>query len=221
MLKNKYEHILVFDFETTGLSPINNRIIEIGALLLTRTEVGQYKIADELEVLIRQPEPLPAKIVQITNITDELLANEGISEQEAFLKFKKMHKKGCLLVAYNLSFDYAFLTELYKRQLNDNNVVITNDVLDVMAVYKDRHPFPHRLESAVEKYNVKIKSTHRALDDVKATLGALVKMIEERDTIVKYINVIGYNPKYGPPKYKAPHVIYVPQYGNRLEIERR
>lgn len=221
MLKNKYKHILVFDFETSGLSHIDNKIIEIGALLLERTEEGKYKVADELEVLIKQDEPLPAKIVEITNITDEMLENEGISEEEAFLKFKNLHRKDALLVAYNLSFDYAFLTQLYRRQLNDPTIIITNDILDVMALYKDRHPFPHRLESAVAKYNVEIKSTHRALDDVKATLGVLVKMIEERDTAMKYVNIIGYNPRYGPSKFRAPHVTYVAQYGNRLEIEKR
>lgn len=221
MLKNKYEHILIFDFETTGLSYLDNNIIEIGAVLLKRTEEGQYKIVEELDVLIKQAEPLPAKIVEITNITDELLASEGISEEEAFLKLQKLHKKDALLVAYNLSFDYAFLTQLYRRQLNNSDVIITNDILDIMAIYKDRHPYPHRLENAVEKYQVEIKSTHRALDDVKATLGLLVKLINERDTIMKYVNVIGYNPKYGPAKFKAPHVTYVAQYGNRLEIERR
>ncbi len=221
MLKNKYEYILVFDFETTGLSPVDSRIIEIGALLLKRREDGQFKIDQELNVLIKQDAPLPEKIVEITNITDELLNEQGISEREAFEKFKLVHKKDALLVAYNLSFDYAFLTNLYRRQLNDPNLMITNDVLDVMAIYKDRHPFPHRLENAVATYDVKIKSTHRALDDVKATLGALIKMIEQRDTTGKYINVIGYNPRYGPPKFRAPYISYVPQYGNRLELEKR
>ena len=64
---------------------------------------------------------------------------------------------------------------------------ITNDVLDVMAVYKDRHPFPHRLESAVEKYQVEVPNTHRALDDVKATVIALTKMIAKE---IPLINIL-------------------------------
>ncbi len=221
MLKNKYEHILIFDFETSGLDPFVSKIIEIGAVLLKKTPEGVYKLVDELNVLIKQDAPLPAKIVEITGITDELLNLEGVSEREAFEKFQRIHKKDSLLVAYNISFDYAFLNELYRRQLNDNSIYISNDLLDVMAIYKDRHPFPHRLESAVEKYNIVNEDAHRALDDVKATLKVLVKMIEERDTTDKYINMVGYNPRYGPSKYQAPHVNYVPQYGNRLEIERR
>lgn len=69
MLSEKYKHILVFDFETTGLSHVNDRIIEIGAVLLERTEEKQFKIADEFNVLIKQDQPLPEKIVEITNST--------------------------------------------------------------------------------------------------------------------------------------------------------
>lgn len=221
MLNNKYQHILIFDFETTGLDPYLNNIIEIGAILLEKTPEGVYKLVSELGVLIKQEAPLPSKIVEITGITDELLEKEGITEREAFYKFQKMHKKDCLLVAYNISFDYGFLNELYKKHLNDKNLYISNDLLDVMAIYKDRHPYPHRLASAVEQYNIIHEDAHRALDDAKVTLQVLAKLIKERDTTQKYINIIGYNPRYGPSKYQAPHVSYVPQYGNRLEIERR
>lgn len=221
MLSDKYNEILIFDLETTGLDAHTNKIIEIGAILLKKTPQGVYSISEELNVLIKQSEPLPSKIVEITGITDELLINEGISEEEAFRKFYELYNSEVLVVAYNISFDYAFINELFRRHLNDRTLFIPNDQLDVMAMYKDRHPFPHRLESAVDKYNVVNKSAHRASDDAKATLKVLVKMIEERDTTMKYINVIGYNPRYGPTKYKSPYVSYVPQYGNRLEIERR
>ena len=220
MLHNRYEYILAFDFETSGLSPINDRIIEIGAILLKR-EDKHFKVEKELNCLIKQPFPLPDKIVEITGITDDLLNAEGISESEAFHRFLDIYKKGALLVAYNLSFDYAFLVELFRRHYHDKTLFIHNDLLDVMAVYKDRHPFPHRLDNVVETYQISVVNTHRALDDVKATILGLIKMTEERNTISKYINVIGYNPRYGPTSYKAPHVIYVPQYGNRLEIEKR
>ncbi len=221
MLKDKYDEILIFDLETTGLDPFKNKIIEIGAILLKKTPEGVYSINKELNVLIKQNEPLPEKIIEITGITDDLLNSDGISEAEAFKKFTELYNTEVLLVAYNLSFDYSFINELFRRHLNDRTLFINNDVLDVMAIYKDRHQFPHRLESAVSKYNIVHESAHRAKDDAIATLRVLVKMIEERDTTLKYINVIGYNPKYGPNKYKSPYVSYVPQYGNRLEIEKR
>ena len=57
---------------------------------------------------------------------------------------------------------------LFKRHWN-TLFSIKNDVLDVMAIYKDRHRFPHRLDNCVQTYGVDVKNTHRALDDIKAT----------------------------------------------------
>lgn len=220
MLIDRYQKIIVFDFETTGLSYTEDRIIEIGAILLEK-EGSNFKVTKEVNVLIKQKEKLPDKIVEITGITDELLMIKGVSEEEAFSEILTIYDKDALLIAYNIQFDYGFLTELFRRQTGHFNLNITNDLLDVMALYKDRHPYPHRLENAVEKYSVSVANTHRALDDVKATFLVLMEMSKERNTITKYINMIGFNPKYGVSGLRAPHVTYVPQYGNRLEIERK
>ncbi|MCU0105395.1 3'-5' exonuclease [Acholeplasma vituli] len=220
MLVEKYEHILVFDFETTGLSAKTDNVIEIGAVLLKRDPIlMQYRQESELSVLIRQDRPLPDKIVEITHITDEMLLREGIEESEAFEKLKAMVRPNTLLVAYNIAFDYGFLKALY-RKYEDPFYSIEEDLLDVMAVFKDRHPFPHRLDNLVQTYQIIHKNTHRAIDDVKATLLGLTAMIKERDTIDQYINVVGYNPKYPPASALNGKVRMVPQYGNRLEIEK-
>ncbi len=217
MTLNNYKYILVFDFETTGLSPYSNNIIEMGAILLKNVG-GSFEIEEELSVLIKQYEPLDPKITEITSITDEMLNKEGISEYEAFLLFEKLLENNPLLIAYNISFDYGFLTSLFRRHKQDQSLYILNDLLDVMAVYKDRHLFPHRLENASKTYNVYREDAHRALEDVKMTYDVLMKMQQERDTLNYYVNVIGYNPKYGPSKFRAPHVTYKAQDGRRLKI---
>lgn len=220
MLVEKYEHILVFDFETTGLYPKTDNVIEIGAVLLKRDPIlMQYRAEQELSVLIRQDKPLPDKIVEITHITDEMLLRDGIEEVDAFNQLKSMIRPNTLLVAYNIAFDYGFLKALYRKHV-DPFYEIEEDLLDVMAIYRDRHPFPHRLDNVVITYQIDHKNTHRAIDDVKATLKGLTAMIKERDTVDKYINVIGYNPKYPPAFPLNKHVRMVPQYGNRLEIEK-
>ena len=221
MLVEKFEKILLFDFETTGLNSKTDRIIEIGAILLKRDpSVMQFRLDKELSVLIAQDSPLPAKIIEITQITDEMLLRDGVTEEEAFERFKDLYDSKTLLIAYNVSFDHGFLKALFRRQV-DPLFELENDVLDVMAMYKDRHPYPHKLDNAVSTYGVKSKNTHRAIDDIKATLQVLLEMIKERDTTDAYINVVGYNPKYPPYGSLAPHVSMVPQYGNRLEIEKR
>lgn len=220
MLVEKYEHILVFDFETTGLSPKTDHVIEIGAVLLKRDPIlMQYRAHKELSVLIRQDRPLPDKIVEITHITDEMLLRDGIEEADAFEQLKRMVLPNTLLVAYNIAFDYGFLKALYRKYV-DPFYEVNEDLLDVMAIFRDRHPFPHRLDNVVLTYQIDHKNTHRAIDDVKATLAGLIAMTKERDTIDKYINVIGYNPKYPPTFPLNKNVRMVPQYGNRLEIEK-
>ena len=80
-----------------------------------------------------------------------------------------------------------------------------------MTVYKDRRDYPHRLANAVETYGVAGENSHRALDDVRATLGVLSAMEAERPDLAEYINLFGYDPRYGPPRPKIASVRYEPQ----------
>ncbi len=215
----QHKKILLFDFETTGLSAERDQIIEIGAILLEKTESGQYHVIDELSTLVLADRPLPSKIVEITHITDEMLLRDGITQEEAFHRFLKMYQEDALLVAYNIQFDLSFLIHFFRKYW-DAKYQFKNDILDVMAVYKDRHRYPHRLDQAVQTYAVEVPNTHRALDDIKATLEALKKMGEELDNLTKYVNVIGYNSTYGISGIKLPHVKYIAQKGGYREIEK-
>lgn len=212
-----YKKALIFDFETTGLSAYNDQIIEIGAISLNLVD-GRFQIQDELSCLVKASKPLSPKITEITNITDEMLAKEGFTEEEAYKQLRKMYDEDTLLIAYNIQFDLGFLKALF-RKFENPSFVILNDILDIMAVYKDRHKYPHRLENAVETYGVEMKSTHRALDDVKATYAVLKALQQEKSNIYHYVNKIGYNAKYGVSGERLPHVKYIAQYGGRLEIE--
>lgn len=214
----RHKRVLLFDFETTGLNPQFEQIIEIGAILLEEHN-GQYEVIEELSTLVESHKPLSPKIIEITHITDEMLLREGIDEALAFEKLFSLYQdENTLLIAYNILFDLSFLQALFRKYINPV-YTIKNDILDVMAVYKDRHRYPHRLDQAVATYQVQVKNTHRALDDIKATYEALVKMNEELPNINKYVNKIGFNPKYGV-KFKLPHVTYIAQYGGRREIEK-
>jgi len=214
----KHKRVLLFDFETTGLNAGFEQIIEIGAILLEEKN-GQYEVVEELSTLVEANKPLSPKIVEITHITDEMLLRDGIPESLAFEKLFNLYKdEETLLIAYNILFDLSFLQALFRKYLSPT-FTIKNDILDVMAVYKDRHRYPHRLDQAVETYHVQVKNTHRALDDIKATYEALIKMNDELPNVNHYVNKIGFNPKYGV-KFKLPHVTYIAQYGGRREIEK-
>jgi len=214
-----HQKVLLFDFETTGLNPLHDEIIEIGAILLEKDVLGQYVIIKEMSQLVMASKPLPAKIIEITHITDQILLRDGVSQEEAFQSFMQLYDTHTLLIAYNIQFDLSFLNTFFRRHYQQN-FILKNDILDVMAIYKDRHRYPHRLDQAVQTYQVSVKNTHRALDDVKATYEVLMKMNQELPNIYKYVNVIGYNPSYGVSGLKLPHVRYTAQRGGMREIEK-
>lgn len=214
-----HDRILLFDFETTGLYAMRDQIIEIGAIVLEKVN-GQYVMTNELQALVLADRPLPPKITDITHITDEMLLRDGISQEEACHKLLDLYRdEKTLLIAYNIQFDIGFLTALFRKYWQPT-FWIKNDLLDVMAVYKDRHRYPHRLESAVAAYHIAEPNTHRALDDIKATLEVLNRMNADQPNIKHYVNKIGFNPKYNVSGIKLPHVTYVAQYGGRREIEK-
>lgn len=214
-----YDRILCFDFETTGLNGLTDEIIEIGAILLEKKE-GQHVVTKELSLLVMASKPLPSKITEITHITDAMLLRDGVSQEEAFQRFFDLyHDEKTLLIAYNIQFDLLFLQTLFRRHWM-TFFTIKNDILDVMAIYRDRHRFPHRLDQCVQTYHVEVKNTHRALDDIQATYQALLSMQQEQDNIAHYINKIGYNSNYGVSGIKLPHVKYVAQKGGYREIEK-
>ncbi len=214
----EHKRILLFDFETTGLYPDKEQIIEIGAILMEKQN-GKYVEIDAFDQLLIADKPLSPKIIEITHITDDMLLRDGIDQEIACQKFLSMMEGNPLLVAYNIQFDLSFLHFFIKKYFNQN-FQITNDILDVMAIYKDRHRYPHRLDQAVETYQANVKNTHRAIDDIRATFEVLTKMDDENPNISKYVNVIGYNKKYGVSGIRLPHVRYVAQYGGQKEIER-
>ncbi len=193
-----YSKILVFDFETTGLSPMSDSIIEIGAILYRRID-NRYEIEKEFNALIKQEQPISAFITNLTHITNEMLNQDGIEEELAFREFDQMVDEDTLLVAYNLSFDIGFLLKLYQKYVY-RNYSIPFDILDCMAVYKDRYPYPHRLESAAQTFQIKNEKAHRASDDAKTTFEVLMRLQEIEDNLGIYVNVLGYNSKYRPPE---------------------
>jgi DNA polymerase III subunit epsilon len=216
MLKS-FNKIVVFDFETTGLYPSNSQIIEIGALLIEKKD-GTEQIK-ELSLLLNA-DIVPPIITNITGITKQMLDTHGVPQEVGFQQLFDMIDDQTLLIAYNIQFDLSFLLH-YIKTLHNRSFKFKNPILDVMAVYKDRHPYPHKLDNVVQTYHIEVPNTHRALDDVKATYEALVKMGNELDNLERYVNVLGFNPKY-PPRQDSmlSYVRYIPQYGGRREIEK-
>lgn len=196
-----YENLVFFDTETTGFDGKENRIIELAAIRIS--PVGEYR----MDRFIKLPsgQKIPEKVVELTHITDEMLDKEGVSEEEAAAEFAGLCMAGgkTLLIAHNAQFDLNFVGWAFVRYREKhpewNRYFNMADYLDTLTVYKDRRKYPHKLANAIEAYNLgdKVQNTHRAIDDCLALYEVTKAMQAERDDLESYINIFGYNNKYG------------------------
>ena len=208
---NTYSSVIIFDCETTGFDPRFCQIIELAAIKVGLDSEGNIIVEKEMDDFIRLPEgkTLPPKIMGLTGITDEILLSEGIDESLAAKHFLEMAEGDALLIAHNAQFDAAFLRKLISKSTTCPDF----SYIDSMTVYKDRRAYPHKLSDAIIDYGLsgKVQNSHRAIDDVMALLEIIKCMHVERSDIHTYVNLFGYNPKYGVSGGKVPGVTYAPQ----------
>ena len=210
------DHVIVLDIETTGFDSRRDEIIELAAFRLDKNQAIPAS-ERELNMLIKLSDGrrLPQTITNLTGISESQLLYEGVEKSFACEKLTEwLACSNPLLVAYNAQFDLGFLYFFLDR-FGKANLLDRIKMLDALTVYKDRRPYPHTLKDAVSAYALQTQNTHRAIDDTKATFELLCAMERERDDLERYINLFGYNPKYGVSGRKIASVRYLPQPYNR------
>ncbi len=205
----KYDRIVLFDTETTGLQYSRDEIIEFSAVVLDRQ--GAVQEYDEL-IALSPGSFVPPKIQQLTGITDMDLMERGLPKTRVCRDIGEMFKGNTLLMAYNAHFDLSFLYYMLLRD-GDPMILKGKDKLDLLTVYRDRHSFPHRLSSAIDTYGLsgKVVNSHRAIDDVLATVEVMKAMVAEKDDLLGYVNLFGYLAQYGLDGKPIGSVTYKPQ----------
>ena len=220
----KYAAVIFFDTETTGLEAESCQIIELAAIRIEQTDHGTLHMTNSVDIFIKLPndQRIPKKIVELTGITDETLEAEGVTEADAATIFTDMirdDKGPVLLVAHNAQFDLLFVRAMLWRHAGDGEEMLeAADYLDSLTVYKDRRAYPHKLANAIVAYKLedKVQNSHRAIDDVAALFEVCIAMDNERADFLSYVNVFGYNPKYGVSGYRLEGVSYWPQRFNKF-----
>ncbi len=160
---------VVFDVETTGLSPLQDVIIELGAVKYQGgVEVGEFS------QLVNPMRPLPPKIVEITKITDAMLT--GMPAIEAVLPDFHAFCEGAVLVAHNAEFDTAFVRRAFARM----GLAMDHPVIDTLSLSRNmfRDQKSHKLAAVCKRLGVSLKDAHRAVHDARATAQALMKMLD-------------------------------------------
>ena len=212
-LFSKYDRLVLFDTETTGLLFSRDEIIEFAAVVVERIH-GIPTVTREYDELIALSPGgfVPPKIEQLTGISTQDLREKGLPKTRVARDIAEMIQGNTLLLAYNAHFDLSFLYYFLLRH-GDPMILKGKDKLDLLTVYKDRKPYPHKLCNAIEAYGLsgKVVNSHRAVDDVIATVAVMEEMEKENADLECYVNLFGYNPKYGVDGKPIGTVTYKPQ----------
>ena len=205
----KYDRLVLLDTETTGLQYSRDEIIEFSAVVLEKQ--GVVREYDEL-ITLSPGGFIPPKIQQLTGITEMDIRERGIPKTRLCRDIAEMIGGNTLLLAYNAHFDLSFLYYLLLRD-GDPMILKGKDKLDLLTVYRDRHSFPHRLSNAIDTYGLsgKVVNSHRAIDDVLATVEVMKAMMAEKDDLMNYVNLFGYLAQYGIDGKPIGSVTYKPQ----------
>lgn len=208
-LFQRYDRILIFDTETTGLRFDRDEIIQFSAVVLERSDVTQQY--DRL-IRLAPGQQVPPEIQRLTGITTQDVEQRGIPRDQAAREIAGLLAGNTLLTAYNAHFDLSFLFHML-RVHGDPGCLRGKDKLDLLTVYRDRRAYPHKLRDAIAAYGLEgtVQNSHQADQDTLATVSVMDAMSAERDDLPDYINLFGYIPKYGPPRRPIRSVTYLPQ----------
>ena len=209
----RYDKLVLFDTETTGLLYSRDEIIEFAAVVVELVN-GIPTITKEYDELVALAPGgfVPPKITELTGISTQDLREKGLPKTRVCRDIAEMFTGNCLLLAYNAHFDLSFLFYMLLRD-GDPTILRGKDKLDLLTVYRDRHSYPHKRCNAIDGYGLsgKVVNSHRAVDDVIATVAVLEEMEKEKNDLLNYVNLFGYNPKYGVEGKPIGSVTYKPQ----------
>ena len=160
--------LVVFDLETTGLDPGTDRIIEIGAIKL----VGLEPVA-EFSTLVHTDLELTPEIIRLTGINPPMLVGQPHMSEvlPQFLDFIS----GAVLVAHNAEFDLAMLKSAASRE----GIDLEWPCFCTLKLAREFLPDleNRKLDTLAAHYGLSFEARHRAIGDIKVTIGVLKAML--------------------------------------------
>ena len=178
-LLNEYiEDYVVFDLETTGVSPYNDEVIEISAV-----KARKGKVVEEFSELVNPKRTIPFAASRVNNITDDMVSDAPFFDEvlRHFLEFVGEN----VLVGHNIqSFDMKFIYRDCERYFHQ---LITNDYVDTLILAKRCFPeWRHRrLGDLADYYGISTQGAHRALADCRLNQRVFELLGKEMNTETK------------------------------------
>ncbi|WP_027626385.1 DNA polymerase III subunit alpha [Clostridium lundense] len=160
----------VLDLETTGFSPVTEKITEIGIMKLK-----DGKVIDQFSCFVNPEKPIPSRVVEVTNITDDMVRDAETIEQV----FPKMLEfiKDSVLVAHNAPFDVGFLKHNARILGYDFDFTYIDTLTLAQGLFPDFKTY--KLGRIAKNLGIKVEVAHRALDDVDTTVKVFNVMLEK------------------------------------------
>ncbi len=200
------EDYVVFDLETTGFSPVNNKIIEIGAV-----KVSGGEIIDRYSTFVNPEVPIPFRIEKLTGIRDEDV--EGAPVIESVLSEFLQFCEGCVLVAHNAGFDMGFIQENARRGGLDCAFTYV-DTVGLSRVLLPQQA-KHTLDAVAKTLGISLENHHRAVDDAEATAEIFVRFLamlkSEGASTLQDVNALDASTPESVKKMPAYHAIMLAQ----------
>lgn len=159
------ETIVALDIETTGLDPINDSILEIGAVRFKGNRVEA-----EFSQLINPGKPVPPFITQLTGITDQMI--RGAPPLREVLPALADFVGDLPILGHNVRFDLGILRRYKVLKLNES--IDTYELAGVLLPTAPRYG----LGALGAALGVPLSATHRALDDARVTRAIYLKLYE-------------------------------------------
>ena len=169
----------VLDLETTGISITTEKITEVGIM-----KVKNGEVIDEFEIFVNPEKPIPQRVVEVTNITDEMV-KDAETIDKVFPKILEFVGDS-IIVAHNASFDVGFLKHNAKLLGYEFN----NTYIDTLPLAKDLFPDlkKYKLGKIADSLGIEVDVAHRALADVDTTVKVFNVMLKKLKD--KGINIV-------------------------------
>ena len=155
---------VILDLETTGGTPLHDRIIEIA---LIRFEEGVE--SERWETLVNPGMPIPPFITRLTGISNGMVQDAPSFEEVAHKLYDFL--EGAVLAAHNVRFDYGFLKNEYRRI----GALLQHRVLCTVRLSRKLYPHHkgHGLDAIVQRHGLHTDLRHRAMGDVELVVAYL------------------------------------------------
>ena len=163
---------VVFDSETTGLDPLSDDVVQLGAVRVVNGKIVQGEV---FNTLVNPGRPIPPGSTAVHHVSDEMVADAPGFDTVC----RDFHRfcENAVIIAHNAPFDMAFL----RRQSSGSNIRFDHPILDTvhLSAVVFGGSAEHTLDALCNRLKIGIPADlrHTALGDAHATAEALVAMI--------------------------------------------